>query len=189
MIYPSDDVALLQRRAALGDERAYADLMRLSQDATYRLIVRYVFDRSEAYDLLQESYAAGWLAIRRYDPTRPFGPWLKRIALNKCRDWGRRRLVRQAVNGVLGLETPEAHLAADPALGAESQLIERESSDRLAREIARLPAQLKEPLLLTAIEGLSQGEAAALLGISTKAVESRTYRARQRLLHRLGSSS
>lgn len=180
-----DDTADLQRRAALGDERAYTDLIRLTQGATFRLIARYVFDRSEAYDLLQETYAAGWLAIRRYDPARPFVPWLKRIALNKCRDWSRRRMVRRAVASALGLETSEAQYAADPGPDAEGQLIQRETSDRLAREIAKLPAQLKEPLLLTAIEGLSQGEVASLLGISTKAVESRTYRARQRLLQRL----
>ena len=96
-------------------------------------------------------------------------------------------MVRRAIAGVLGLETSEAQSAAEPGLDAEGQLTERETSDRLAREIAKLPAKLKEPLLLTAIEGLSQAEVAALLGISTKAVESRTYRARQRLLQRLAS--
>lgn len=83
--------------------------------------------------------------------------------------------------------TSEALSAVEPGSDAEGQLIEREASERLALEIARLPAQLKEPLLLTAIEGLSHGEVASLLGISTKAVESRTYRARQRLLQRLTS--
>ncbi len=51
--------------------------------------------------------------------------------------------------------------------------------------IAALPANLKEPLLLRSIEGLSQAETAALLGISEKAVETRVYRARMKLAEML----
>ena len=52
---------------------------------------------------------------------------------------------------------------------------------RLDVAIAGLPAVYKEPLLLTATAGLSQREAAAMLKISTKALEMRLYRARQKL--------
>jgi RNA polymerase sigma-70 factor (ECF subfamily) len=48
---------------------------------------------------------------------------------------------------------------------------------RLDRAIAFLPSQLKEPLLLTAFEGLSQEDAGQALGITAKAVETRVYRA------------
>jgi RNA polymerase sigma-70 factor (ECF subfamily) len=47
--------------------------------------------------------------------------------------------------------------------------------------LATLPRQLKEPLLLTALEGLSHREAGELLGINAKAVEMRVYRAREKL--------
>ncbi|WP_081096491.1 RNA polymerase sigma factor [Erythrobacter donghaensis] len=51
----------------------------------------------------------------------------------------------------------------------------------LDRAIAQLPPALKEPLLLTVFEGLSHSEAGAELGISAKAVEGKTRRARQAL--------
>jgi RNA polymerase sigma-70 factor (ECF subfamily) len=51
----------------------------------------------------------------------------------------------------------------------------------LDKAIAELPAQLQEPLLLTAFEGMSQIEAGKALGISPKAVELRIYRARKQL--------
>ena len=56
---------------------------------------------------------------------------------------------------------------------------------RLDRAIAALPGQLKEPLLLTAFEGLSQAAAGEALGISAKAVETRVYRARKLLAEAL----
>ena len=55
----------------------------------------------------------------------------------------------------------------------------------LDRAIATLPSQLKEPLLLTAFEGLSQIAAGEALGISAKAVETRVYRARKLLAEAL----
>jgi len=48
-----------------------------------------------------------------------------------------------------------------------------------------LPAPLRDPLILTAIEGLSQAEAAEILGISVKAVEGAVYRAKKRLTETL----
>ena len=52
---------------------------------------------------------------------------------------------------------------------------------RLWQAVARLPAALKETLLLRTVEGLSQSETAAALAISEKAVETRLHRARARL--------
>ena len=51
--------------------------------------------------------------------------------------------------------------------------------------IDELPHDLKSALLLFALEGHSQEEAASLLGCSAKAVETRVYRARKRLRQRL----
>lgn len=58
----------------------------------------------------------------------------------------------------------------------------------VVRAISDLPAQLKEPLILCALDGLSQAEAALTLGISEKAVETRIRRARLRLLENLGDA-
>jgi RNA polymerase sigma factor (sigma-70 family) len=64
---------------------------------------------------------------------------------------------------------------------------DRQELDRVTRAISTLPANLKEPLVLRTIEGLSQAETAEVLGISQKAVETRLYRARARLLEKLGN--
>jgi RNA polymerase sigma-70 factor (ECF subfamily) len=171
----SESDAALATRAAKGDRAAFNAFVQRHQEVLYRFIRRYVGDADEAYDLLQETFVSAWQALGRYDPSRPAPTWLRRIALNKCRDWGRRRAVRRFFYGAIDLETvnPPGIVtesgAEDPALG------------RLDRALALLPAQLKEPLLLTAFEGLSHQDAGKVLGISPKAVEMRIYRARKQL--------
>lgn len=168
-------------RAAGGDRAAFSELMRQTKAALFRFIRRYVGDEQEAWDLLQDTYAAAWLSIRRYDPTRPFEAWLRTIALNKCRDWSRRRLVRRLIRGGLDLSSPEALAVPDGAESADDRMETARRLSRLNEEMSRLPPHLKAPLLLTALEGRSQSEAAGILGISVKAVETRVARARRRL--------
>ncbi len=55
----------------------------------------------------------------------------------------------------------------------------------LLEQIERLPIRLSEALILVSIDGRSQAEAAELLGVSEKAIETRIYRARQKLRDRL----
>jgi len=179
----------LSARAAGGDRAAFSELVRRTKTALFRFVRRYVGDEQEAWDLLQETYAAAWINIRRYDPTRPFEAWIRTIALNRCRDWSRRRFVRRLIRGGIELSSPEAMAVSD---GAESADDRMDAGDRLARlneAMGRLPPHLKAPLLLTAIEGRSQAEAAGLLGVSVKAVETRVARARRKLYDALGDTT
>jgi len=164
-----------------GNEAGYAALMHAHRDAVFRLARGHAGSEADALDVTQESFVAAFLALHRYDPARPFRGWILRIALNKCHDWARRRAVRRLFAFALPME--HAAEIADDALGPEAALASRQEVARINAAIAALPATLKEPLLLCAIEGLSQDEAGAILGISRKAVETRIYRARQKLSH------
>jgi RNA polymerase sigma-70 factor (ECF subfamily) len=168
-------------RAAGGDRAAFSELMRQTKAALFRFIRRYVGDEQEAWDLLQDTYAAAWLSIRRYDPTRPFEAWLRTIALNKCRDWSRRRFVRRLIRGGPDLSSPEALAVPDGSDPADDRMEVAGRLSRLNEEMSRLPPHLKAPLLLTAIEGRSQAETARILGVSIKTVETRVARARRKL--------
>lgn len=165
--------------ALAGDQPAYADLMRRHREAVYRLARLHAGDDSEAMDLTQEAFIAAFVALRRFDRKRSFRAWLLRIALNKCRDWSRRRKVRRLLTFALPIE--EAATVADPAPDPEAALHSAAAVSRIQDAIRDLPANLKEPLILCAIEGMSQDEAALLLGVSRKTVETRIYRARHKL--------
>lgn len=151
----------------------------------YRFIRRYVGDEAEAHDVLQEAYASAWLAMRRYDPARPFDVWLRSIALNKCRDWSRRRSVRRVVRGVMGLDAPEATAVGEDAPMPEARLDDQRRAQDLQHALSELPDALKAPLLLATLDGRSHAEVASILGITPKAVETRIARARKKLVDAL----
>ncbi|MDI1328217.1 MAG: RNA polymerase sigma factor [Brevundimonas sp.] len=179
----------LSARAAGGDRAAFSELMRQTKTGLFRFVRRYVGDEQDAWDLLQDTYAAAWVNIRRYDPTRPFEAWIRTIALNKCRDWSRRRFVRRLIRGGVDLASPEAMAVPDGAEAVDDLMETSARLSRLNEAMSRLPPHLKAPLLLTAIEGRSQAETAGMLGVSIKTVETRVARARRKLSAALGDDS
>lgn len=176
-----DSDAELVGRALSGEEHAFTLLMRRHKAGLHRFVRRYVGDADAALDMVQETFVSAWRALSRFDGRKPFPVWLRAIALNKCRDRGRRLLVRRLAFGEKDAESPEAQRQADPTPDGEAQLLDRQRRAAFDRALASLPAKLKEPLLLTYFEDLSQQEAAQILGVSVKTVETRIYRARQRL--------
>jgi RNA polymerase sigma-70 factor (ECF subfamily) len=175
----SDDDAALVRRCLDGDGQAQRALVERHRPAIWRLARNATGRPEEAFDIAQETFVAAFSALARYDASRPFGAWLMRIALNKCRDWSRRRAVRRLFEFGMpeGLEAGFPDDAAPP----DRVAADRAELAAVARALAGLPARLKEVLLLRTVEGLSQAETAALLVISEKAVETRLVRARIKL--------
>ena len=182
---PPDSV--LASRAAAGDERAFAALVRRHKEPLYRLLRRYTGDADEAYEAAHEAFIAAWAALGRYDPQRPFLAWLRTIAINKARDRGRRTAFRRLLFGAKSFEESGALSERDTAVPADQAVIDRQDLATLDRAIANLPTTLKEALLLTAFDGWSQQEAGEILGVSAKAVETRVHRARKILAKTLDS--
>jgi RNA polymerase sigma factor (sigma-70 family) len=179
-----DDDGTLIAAALGGDNSAFSTLMGRHKEPLYRFVRRYVGDADESFDLVQETFVAAWSALNTFEQGRPFAVWLRRIALNKCRDWSRRRQVRRFFFGAAPLEAADKMPAAPADDGPRQELLAA-----LDAAIATLPAALKEPLLLTVFDELSQAEAGAVLNISAKAVETRVYRAKQKLREMLSDLS
>jgi len=171
----------LAARALAGEKAAFTTLMRRHQEMLYRFIRRYVGDADEAYDLLQEAFVSAWDGLNRFDRHRAMEPWLRRIALNKCRDWSRRRSVRRFFYGARSIDAPGLHVPAPHDDDLDSAGDREGLLRRLDDAIAALPLTLKEPLLLTVFGGCTHQEAAEVLGITSKAVENRVHRARTKL--------
>ena len=159
-----------------GQERAYREFLRRYRDPVYRLVRGTIRDSEEAFDVTQESFVAAFAALKRYDRERPFKLWISRIAINKCRDWARRRAVRSFFTRAVPIE--DAFDLAGDGVSPETETGDRAELARVSAGIANLPAKLRQVLVLRAIEGMTQAEAAEALGVTEKAVETRLYRAR-----------
>ena len=174
-----DSDGALAARALQGDDAAFALLISRHKGWAYQFVRSYVGNSADAYDVLQETFFSAWRALSRYEQDRPFEFWLRRIALNKCRDRNRRETVRRLIGArSAGEDSDEIQ---DPAPGPSAVTEGDQELRLLESHIAKLPRSLMEPLLLTALEGLSQEQAGKLLGISAKAIETKVYRARMRL--------
>ncbi len=156
MVDDTSNEALIGRAIA-GDKRAFTALVEHEIARLIALATRMLGSPSRAQDVVQDSL------------------------LNRCRD----RLRRRKVAGFLSLpDGREADAVADDAPNPENVAGAREQLRLVQAEIGRLPVRLQEALVLVTVEGYSQAEAAELLGTTEKAVETRIYRARNRLKER-----
>ncbi len=170
--------------ARTGRQDVYREFMARYKAPVFRLIRGHVGDADEAMDLTQESFVAAFAALARYDGERPFRIWISRIAINKCRDWARRRAVRAFFARALPLEGAHDVASEEPAPDVKAG--DRAELARVRAAMAALPHNLREVLVLRGVEDLSQSETAELLKVSEKTVETRLYRARARLRALLG---
>lgn len=173
--------------AIAGRQSAYGELLNRHRAVVYRIARHYSGDDDAAIDLTQQTFIAAFAAIKRYDVSQNFSHWVSRIAINKCHDWARRRKVREFFTFAKPLDA--AHEVADQQPSADTQAADRQELKRTMAAIARLPAKLKEVLVLRTIEHQSQSETAEILGVSEKVVETRLWRARKNLSERVRGQS
>src|SRR3546814_13816002 len=88
-----------------------------------------------ALDLVQEAFVAAFDALDRYDQGRPLRTWLARIAINKCRDWARRRAVRRLLN--LSASYDEFTSVADTAPSIEDSVADRQELRSEERRVGK----------------------------------------------------
>jgi RNA polymerase sigma-70 factor (ECF subfamily) len=84
---PDTDVIVLARE---GSQEAVEVLFDRYWTHAWRAAYAVTADRALADDAAQEAIEKAFSSLHRFDETRPFGPWLKRIAVNRAIDHLRR---------------------------------------------------------------------------------------------------
>jgi RNA polymerase sigma factor (sigma-70 family) len=180
----SSEDAELMLRVQRGDEAAFGTLMERWELPVKSVIGRLVFNSTEAEELAQETFVRVWQQREKFRAGAEFRPWLFTIAVNLARNrlrWWRRRptvsleewtLLRQGFEG-------QAELAAGGSPSLNTERAERAVAVRDA--IAALPLELREAIVLFEYEQMSHAEIAAVVGATPKAIETRIYRAREKL--------
>ena len=166
-----------ERQAILASQRgcrdSYGFLVQSYMRRAYVAALSLTGNREDALDAAQEAFVKAWRAIRRFDVTRPFYPWLYRILRNLCFDLLRRKKVRPRE----GFEGDVRDERAGPEVLARRDEVKEE----VWRALGRLPARDREILTLRHFQHLSYREIAESLAIPQGTVMSRLFTARQRL--------
>lgn len=157
----------------LGNSAAFELLFRHYQRDVFRWILRIVRDSAIAEDLTIETFFRIHRARERFDASREFAPWARRIATRAALDWIRSHRPEHGM--------PDEFFAALPSAPAADPVITGELRRHVAEALALLPPKLRVAAILALIEERPQKEIADALGITAAAVKLRVFRATRKL--------
>lgn len=161
-----------------GDHRAFAELVERHTERFYRLAYRYVQNKETAEDIVQDAFLRLWENPSSWRPDRSskFTTWFYRIVVNLCLDWQKKKRP---------LPLNEAMPLVDERESADEMMIRIQEQKLLEKEIAALPDRQRTALNLCFDEGLTNQQAAEVMGLNLKALQSLIMRAKTTLRQRL----
>jgi RNA polymerase sigma-70 factor (ECF subfamily) len=166
--------------ARRGDSSAFDALVRRHE----RLVARHIrviagARASDTDDLAQEVFVRAYRFLHTFREESSFRSWLFRVAANVTRSYHARRTKQQAVWADSGEGTHASRLEdLSDGHDLECWYLQREL---IAKALATLPSELRQSVVLRDLHGLEYQEIAATMGVPLGTVESRIFRARQRL--------
>jgi RNA polymerase sigma-70 factor (ECF subfamily) len=160
-----------------GEREAFAELVDGYAKPIFNLAFRMTGDLQDADDLAQETFLRAYQNLRQFNPDKRFFTWLYTIALNVIRNNLRWKRLRPAPKP----ETTESLSEPADLSNPETLAIEAEKARLLEICLQKLPADLREAVVLRYYQDLSFDEISAITNSSVSAVKMRTYRALERL--------
>lgn len=165
-----DQIEAALREAARGDSVAFADLVREHQAMVFSIAWHYLQDRSLAEDVAQEVFLELYRKISGIQSASHLTFWLRRVAVHRSIDQGRRHKNRRE-QPLEGLPEPTTHKAPkDPFLLRQ-----------LRRGLAKLPEKQRMMVLLRYQEDLGPAEIAEILEVPVNTVKSTLHRSLEEL--------
>jgi RNA polymerase sigma-70 factor (ECF subfamily) len=171
----------LVARARAGELVALEELFNRYRNQVFSLAYRMTGNPSDAEDLCQEIFLQVMRKVGSFEGRSSFSTWLYRVAMNRSRDYLRRKKRSPELLSHEG-DPPERH---DPHIatsgGLESVAISSEAQRLVQEALMELPVSLRAPLVLHELEGMQYHEVASLLKLPVGTVKSRIFRARIKL--------
>ncbi len=169
----SDDASLL---AAIeqGSHAAFAVLVRRHHTRFYAIAYRFLANQQEAEDMVQHSLLKLWESPSMWDARKQtkFTTWFYRIIVNQCLDARKKKTA---------VPLPEEKELIDHRPSQDQLLLLREKQQILETAILALPDKQQTALNLCFYENFSNQEAADIMGIKLKALQSLLIRAKETL--------
>jgi RNA polymerase sigma-70 factor (ECF subfamily) len=138
-------------------------------------VARRVASPTDVDDVLQETFVRIHRGLATLADAERFGPWVYRLAASAVADHARAR-ARHPLAVRTDDEPDQATLFDEPEADLEAELAEC-----VALFVARLPSPYRQAVTLTELEGLTQKDAASMLGVSVSGMKSRVQRGRERI--------
>lgn len=158
-------------------QRRYESLVRALSTEIYRYAYWLSGDPTVADDLVQETFLRAWKALDSLKDDKAAKAWLITIL--------RRENARRFERKQFDLTDIDDHPVAD----AQGTSLEQQvDNDLLRKQIAALPEEYREPLVLQVQHGFNGEEIASIMGLNRNTVMTRLFRARNQLREKLEQS-
>ncbi|MBQ6955096.1 MAG: sigma-70 family RNA polymerase sigma factor [Bacteroidales bacterium] len=178
------DYLLVQRARENGDQRAYADLMRMYKEPIYLLLLKMTNNPTEADDLTIETFGKAFASLHLYTPTHAFSTWLYTIATNNCVDYIRkRRLQTVYLDDICSTTVGDIHEFPIPseAPGPEESFIHEQRVSLLRDVVRSLKPRYRRLVEMRYFDEMTYEEIAEELNIPLGTVKIQLFRARDLL--------
>jgi len=175
----------LVKAAAAGSREAFDELVGRYQTPVLNLARAMTGGSADAEDIAQDVFVRAWRGLASFRGESSFRTWLYRVAINVIQSHrGRASRLRRLFGAAPVSEEAEDPIesAADPE-DLERRVLDRDAIDRA---LATLPEDLRLAVTLRDVQGLDYRTIADVTGMPIGTVESRIFRARQRLKKELG---
>lgn len=164
----------LMKDVAKGNDNAYVKLVNRHIHPAIGYANKMLGRHYDAEEAVQEALIKVWEHAPMWQPGRAtFKTWFYRILTNKCID-----IMRKTKNTFVGVDEK---IIDGKHKNAEIQLREKQKTNMIEQYISELPPRQKTALMLSYYEGFSNKEAAEILGVGVKGLESLLVRARKTL--------
>jgi RNA polymerase sigma-70 factor (ECF subfamily) len=176
-----DDESLI-RQIQKGKHEAFVELVNRHSKRFYGIAYRILFSKSDAEDVVQQAFLKLWEKRLFWNPYKgaKFTTWFYRVVINLCLDHNRKKRPMPLCEN---MEIVDKHDGQEILLG------EKWKHELLDRFIQKLPERQQLALTLCFYEGLSNQEAADIIGVKLKALQSLLMRAKMTLKQKLNHHS
>ena len=176
--WPEKDDHELLAQVQEGNSQAFAILVERHTERFYRLAYRYLQSKAAAEDVVQDAFLKLWENPSSWQPERnsKFTTWFYRVVVNICLD------LRKKKGAVVLDNTMEL---IDDRESVDEVMMRQQEQRMVEKEIAALPERQRTALNLCFDEGLSNQEAAQIMGLNLKALQSLIMRAKTTLKERM----
>lgn len=181
---PVPDQSDLIKRARDGDEEAFGAIINLYRKRV--LAYCYKMIGSGAEDIAQEIFIKFYLALDRFDSSRPVEPFLFRIAHNHCVDVLKKKTIR-TIPFIINDEYKHELQVRDERPNPEEMAQKAELRNAVNHALSTIPVLYRSPLIMWHVEGISYEEIAEILELPMGTVKARIHRGRKILQQKLKS--
>ncbi|OEU78681.1 MAG: hypothetical protein BA872_06345 [Desulfobacterales bacterium C00003060] len=170
-------ITSLVERARDGDRTAFEQLVSLFQDSIFRMVYYRTRSRMDAEDLTQEVFIKAFENLSNLRDLERFRTWLFRMAVNRVRDFHRKKRVLAFLGTTKDDNEPDAvdmKIQDDP--GALDHIMRHEFWKQIKLLSNRLSRWEREVFFLRFMDHLNIREIAQVLGKSESTVKTHLYR-------------